>query len=162
MKARLILFVTLFLLMLVTGVFWGTWFTLTRSIRAFSPAEFIHIGQVIIANVAAPMRIIFPACLFFMLLSLVAYPEKKTIGFYWGVAALVLLAATLVITLTILVPIDNEIREWTAATAPPNWDSLRNRWDQFHTVRTFTALGSFACYALAILNYPFARRHAKY
>ena len=40
--------------MLITGVFWGTWFTLTRSIESFSSEEFVHIGKVIIANVAVP------------------------------------------------------------------------------------------------------------
>ncbi len=38
MKSKLVHFIALFLLMLVTGVFWGTWFTLTRSIEAFSLA----------------------------------------------------------------------------------------------------------------------------
>jgi hypothetical protein len=54
-------FAGLFLLALVMGVFWGTWFTLTRSIETFSADEFIHIGQTIITNVAWPMRILMPA-----------------------------------------------------------------------------------------------------
>ena len=54
------------LLMLITGVFWGTWFTLTRSIGEFSSAEFIHIGKVIIANVANPMKILMPAGILFL------------------------------------------------------------------------------------------------
>jgi hypothetical protein len=37
---KLIYLVSLFFLMLITGVFWGTWFTLTRSIESFSPDEF--------------------------------------------------------------------------------------------------------------------------
>ena len=58
MKSKIIDFAALFLLALVTGVFWETWFTLTRSIETFSAAEFIHIGKTIIANVAVPMRIL--------------------------------------------------------------------------------------------------------
>jgi len=47
MRHKIIIFCSLFLLMLITGVFWGTWFTLTRSIESFPAEEFIHIGKVI-------------------------------------------------------------------------------------------------------------------
>ena len=77
MKTKLIPFIALFLLLLVTGVFWGTWFTLTRSIEDFSAAEFIHIGKVIIGNVALPMSIIMPSCILVMILSSWFYQQKK-------------------------------------------------------------------------------------
>ncbi|HEV8376090.1 MAG TPA: hypothetical protein VGR38_07645 [Candidatus Polarisedimenticolia bacterium] len=63
---------------LVTGVFWGTWFTLTRSLESFSAAEFPHIGKTIIANVAMPMRLLMPGCLLFMILRLLRYPSKRS------------------------------------------------------------------------------------
>jgi len=56
--------------MLVTGIFWGTWFSLNRSIQVFSAEEFIHIGKTIIANLAVPMQFIMPSCILFMLLSI--------------------------------------------------------------------------------------------
>src|ERR1041385_7568707 len=84
-------FAGLFLLTLVTGVFWGTWFTLTRSIETFSAGEFIHIGQTIIRNVAWPMRILMPACILFMITSVSLIPKKNSIGLYLGIAACVLI-----------------------------------------------------------------------
>ena len=69
MKLKWIEFTSLMLAVLVTGVFWGTWFTLTRSLESFAAAEFIHIGKTIIANVALPMRILMPATLLIMLLA---------------------------------------------------------------------------------------------
>jgi len=101
MKVKLIQFTASFLLMLVTGVFWGTWFTLTRYIENFSAAEFIHIGKIIIANVAVPMSIIMPACILLMILSLWFYYPKNTLGFYINIAALLLIIITLLITLLI-------------------------------------------------------------
>jgi hypothetical protein len=80
MKHKLIkpvFFVALVLLMLVTGVFWGTWFTLTRSLETFSPAEFLHIGQTIISNVAVPMRIIMPLCIVLMIFSAWLYLRRN-------------------------------------------------------------------------------------
>jgi hypothetical protein len=82
MTLKLTNFVALFLLALVAGVFWGTWFTLTRSIETFSPAEFIHIGKTIIANVAWPMRILMPACILFMLLSGLALSGEEVAGIF--------------------------------------------------------------------------------
>ena len=127
MKYKFIYFLALFLLMLTTGVFWGTWFTLTRSIDNFSPEEFIHIGQVIILNVALPMRFILPLTLLFMLLSLWFYADKKSTGFYMGIISSGLIILVLLITLLILVPIDNSIKTWTAETIPPDFPNLRSR-----------------------------------
>jgi uncharacterized membrane protein len=154
MKTRLIQLICLFLLMLVTGVFWGTWFTLTRSLANFTAPEFIHIGKVIIANVAVPMSIIMPLCILFLILSCWYYPKKRTAGFYFCISALILIIITLLITLVILVPIDNQIKEWTAATIPADWEALRLKWENFHTMRTFTSLASFACYEISVIINP--------
>ena len=45
MTNRIVQFAGIMLAALVTGVFWGTWFTLTRSLDSFSAAEFLHIGK---------------------------------------------------------------------------------------------------------------------
>ena len=151
MKHRIIYFGSLVLLMLITGVFWGTWFTLTRSIDNFSSEEFIHIGKVIIANVALPMSIIMPAGILLMILSLWLYKHKKSIRFYIGLLSFVLLIATLLITLIVLVPIDNEINKWTSVNLPRDWEDIRRKWDAFHEIRTFISLTSFGFYSLFVL-----------
>lgn len=151
MRTTLIAFISLLLLLLVTGVFWGTWFTLTRSIDSFSAEEFIHIGKVIIANVAAPMRILMPTSILFVILWIWWYNHKKSIGFYFGVLGLAALLITLLITLLVLVPIDNQIKEWRAATVPSDWTVLRDKWQTFHAGRTLTAVISFACVALSVI-----------
>ena len=142
----------LFLLMLITGVFWGTWFTLTRSIESFSPDEFIHIGKVIITNVAMPMRVIMPSGILFMLLSLWIYKRKKTASFYIGILSVILIIATLLITLLVLVPIDNDLKVWTATTIPVDFETIRHKWRTYHAIRTFLSLASFACFSLFVLN----------
>jgi uncharacterized membrane protein len=149
---KLIYVGALFLLMLITGVFWGTWFTLTRSIESFSPDEFIHIGKVIIANVAMPMRVIMPAGILLMLLSLWIYKRKKTASFYIGILSVILIIATLLITLLVLVPIDNNIKMWTATTIPADFEAIRHKWRTYHAIRTFLSLASFLSFSLFVLN----------
>jgi hypothetical protein len=143
MTYRFIQFIALFLLMSVTGVFWGTWFSLSRSMEVFSAAEFIHIGKTIIQNLAVPMRIIMPSCILFMFLEIWFHPRKKSPPFYFSLLSLVLIIAALVITLGVEVPIDNQIKEWTAETAPIDWEAIRDRWEFFHGLRTFVSLCAF-------------------
>jgi hypothetical protein len=150
-KLVILQFLTLVLSALVLGVFWGTWFTLTRSIDSFSAAEFIHIGNVIIANVAVPMSMLMPSAIIIMFLSIWMYRDRKSAAFYSAIFSLVLLLVTLLITLLVLVPIDNNIKQWTSESLPENWNLIRDRWDRFHFARTVTSFLSFASYALSVL-----------
>jgi uncharacterized membrane protein len=152
MTQKLIHFITLILLVLITGLFWGTWFSISKTIETFSVAEFIHIGKTIIHNVAIPMKIIMPSCILLMAVSLWLYPQKNTMGFYFIVSAFALLIASLVITVGIEVPMDNQIKTWTPETAPSNWEAIRTNWEFFHTIRTFTSFASFSFFSAALLK----------
>jgi uncharacterized membrane protein len=145
-------FTALLLTALVTGVFWGTWFTLTRSLESFPPNEFIHIGKTIIANVAIPMAIIMPASLVALLMATVQYYRYDKTSFYMGGLSFLFMAITLIITVGIEVPIDNQIKTWTAQTIPQNWINLRAFWNKYHTVRTFTSITSFILITWSVLR----------
>jgi uncharacterized membrane protein len=152
MKLKSIEFTGLMLTALVTGVFWGTWFTLTRSLENFSPAEFIHIGKTIIANVAVPMSVLMPVTLLLMLLALWQSFKTNRSSFYWYGLSFISMIITLIITVAVEVPIDNQIKTWSVQNIPSNWQSLRHIWNQFHTARTFSAIASLGFFALGILN----------
>lgn len=144
MKLKAVEFSALMLAALVMGVFWGTWFTLTRSIHDFSTTEFIHIGKTIIANVAVPMSIIMPLTLLLQLIAALLVRNVNRPSFNLYSASFVLMILTLIFTVAVEVPIDNKIKTWTESTVPSNWESLRLKWDQFHTLRTFTSIASVA------------------
>jgi uncharacterized membrane protein len=148
-QRKLILFITLLLLMLITGLFWGTWFSLSRSIDNFSASEFINIGKTIIKNVANPMRVIMPLCILLMAVSLWLHPDKRSVTFYLILTSFVLLIVTLIITVGIEVPMDNQIKTWSPETVPSDWTAIRSRWQLFHTMRTFTSLASFTLFTAA-------------
>lgn len=154
MKTQIVQFISIVLLVMVSGVFWGTWFTLTRSLNEFPAAEFIHNGKVIIDNLAIPMRILFPACLLFVLLTLLLLPKNGSKAFYWTLASLILLAAALLITLLVEVPIDNQIKIWSPASPPADWERIRDTWGTFHLLRTMAALASIYCYIVPVIFYP--------
>jgi uncharacterized membrane protein len=136
--------------MLVTGAFWGTWFTLTRSLSEFPPDNFIRIGKTIIANVAWPMRILMPATLIILLWLCFATSRIRP-SFYFFLVTLILMVITLIITVGVEVPIDNQIKVWTPDTLPPNWTDLRATWDQFHALRTLTSVVSFISLSIGVV-----------
>lgn len=152
MKLKWIEFTSLMLAVLVTGVFWGTWFTLTRSLESFAAAEFIHIGKTIIANVALPMRILMPATLLIMLLAVWQSRSIHKPAFYLYSVSFLLMLVTLIITVAVEVPIDNKIKTWTENTLPTNWQTLRQTWDQFHTIRTFTSIASLGFFTWGLIK----------
>jgi uncharacterized membrane protein len=147
--------------LLVTGLFWGTWFSLSQSTEDFSAAEFIHIGKTIIKNVAFPMRIILPLCILSIFLVAWWYPFKKSGGFYYTTASFILILVTLLITLLVEVPIDNQINLWTTATVPSDWEGIRAKWQFFHSLRTITSTASFTCLAVTNVFYnPVTIKHS--
>jgi hypothetical protein len=139
MKLKLAQFSTIILFALVTGIFWGTWFALSQSIVAFRPQTFLDIGQTAIRNLAVPMRILVPLALVSALILLALLP-KRSAAFALAVAGFMLMVCALVLTLAVEVPIDNQIKLWTVATLPADWQAVRDRWEFYHALRTFVSI----------------------
>jgi uncharacterized membrane protein len=139
------------LLTLVAGVFWGTWFSLSRTMHVLPPDYFITIGKQIMQNVALTMSIIMPASIIALAILLIGSWKIKGVYFYTVLVSLVLFILALVITLTVEVPIDNQIASWTPETIPADWQHICDRWEQFHTFRTFLSLGSVTFFYVALI-----------
>ena len=141
---RLILFVHVFLFALVVGVFWGTWFSLSRSMDSITASTFLEVGHTMIANLGGPMAVLMPATLLSALPVLfVLYRRRHRRSFYLILVGTALLVVALVITLSVNVPIDDAIAGWTVDTLPSDWTSIRNRWEVYHAARTFISLVGF-------------------
>ena len=111
MKLKIAQFINILLLFSVAGVFWGTWFSLARSITSITPETFLAIGQIMIGNLALPMSILMPIALLSTLPVLVLlYRQKAMSAFYLTLCGLALFVIALVITLVVNVPIDNQIK----------------------------------------------------
>jgi uncharacterized membrane protein len=145
MAARVTQFVSIFLLVLVVGSLWGTWFGLSRSIEALSPETFLEVGHVMIGNFGAVMPVLMPSAVLATLLSGILLLRVRPGAAYLTLAGFVCFVGVTLVTLLGNVPIDNLIRGWTPATLPADWREARDRWQAFHTVRTFLSLAGLAC-----------------
>lgn len=152
MRQRSLELITAILLTLVTGVFWGTWFSLSRTMHNLSPEIFIIIGKEIMNNVAVTMSIIMPASIVGLLILLIGSWKARTVYFYCMLTTLILFIIALIVTLAVEVPIDNQIRTWTVTTIPADWENIRDRWEWYHTIRTFLTLTCISFFITAILN----------
>jgi uncharacterized membrane protein len=140
-KSKIAYAVNIMLLFLVAGVFWGTWFSLSRSITSISPQTFLEIGRIMIQNLAQPMRILFPLALVStMPVLFILYREKSRNAFMFSLIGLALFIVALLATLLVNVPIDNQIKQWTVSTLPIHWQAIRDRWQFYHTIRTFASI----------------------
>jgi hypothetical protein len=140
MTVKLMQFITIVLVALVVGVFWGPWLGLSRSIDAFTPETFLAIGHTMIGNLAPvmPVLVLLAAASQLVLVALL-YRQRST-GFPAMAIGFALFLVALLVTLLVEVPIDNQIKAWTIDSLPANWMELRDQWERFHVLRTFSAL----------------------
>jgi hypothetical protein len=62
-----------------------------------------------------------------------------------------LLAATVPLSLTCLVPINNRVAAWDLGALPADWKSDRRRWDRYHAIRiVILVLASVAIVAAVV------------
>jgi uncharacterized membrane protein len=151
MRTRTAQTVTIVLFALVMGVFWGTWFALSRTMDRLSAETFVAVGHEMIRNLGVPMAILLPLALLSALVTLVLlWQGGRAAPFWWLLAGFLLMVAALVITLAVEVPIDNKIEVWTAATLPGDWRSIQSRWETFHTIRSFLSIAAVVAATISL------------
>ncbi|MFD9811854.1 anthrone oxygenase family protein [Streptomyces sp. NPDC059080] len=80
--------------------------------------------------------------------SLVLVAVWAIAGWHRPSAGLVVIAAALLIlsvimSLLLLVPINNRGKTWTPENRPEDWKEQKNRWDRFHYVRVAVIIAAF-------------------
>lgn len=76
-------------------------------------------------------------------------------GWHHDGAGLVVIAGALLIlsvvmSLLLLVPINNRGKTWTTENRPEDWKEQMNRWDRFHYVRVAVIIAAFALLVAAL------------
>jgi uncharacterized membrane protein len=140
MALKLLELINIVLLLLVSGMYWGPWLALTRSMATFEPAVFLAIVQRLNRNMEPLMTALLPVALLSTLPVLaLAYGSHPT-TFWLTLAGFLLFVVTLLVTILVEVPIVKQIVTWTPSTLPDNWQQLRDRWGAFHLARIIPSL----------------------
>ena len=149
---RILQLVSVMLFALVTGVFWGTWFSLSRSMDAITAATFLEVGKIMISNLGRPMSLLLPASILSAVpIMYVFYRRRESSAFILATLAVSLMLAAMTITLLVNVPLDYRFTEWTIATLPPDWRVSRDRWEFYHGVRTLLSVAALSSLVGSVL-----------
>lgn len=132
--------VSITLLALVGGMYWGPWLAVSRSMATFEPDVFLAIVKRMSLNMAPLMTVLTPVALLSTVPVLILSYGTRPETFYLTLAALALFILTLLVTMIVEVPIVKQIETWTVATLPKNWQQLRDRWGRFHLLRIVPAI----------------------
>ena len=136
--------ISILLAALVTGVFWGPWVGLTRSLATFTPEAFLAIGHRLNLNLAPLMTVLMPVSLLSMVAVLVTSYGGHPMTFYSTLAGLALFVVALLVTVVIEVPIAQQVKSWTVSTLPGDWQRLRDRWASVHIIRVVSGIVGLA------------------
>ncbi|MFI5978888.1 anthrone oxygenase family protein [Streptomyces sp. NPDC051452] len=67
------------------------------------------------------------------------------------VIAAALLIVSVIMSLLLLVPINNRGKTWTPENRPADWKEQMNRWDRYHYVRVAVIVAAFAFLVTALV-----------
>ena len=136
---------------LVSGLFWGPWLALSRSMSTFEPAVFLAIVDRLNRNMARIMSILMPVALLSLVPVLVLSFTERPTTFYLTLTALVLFLIALLVTVLVEVPIVQQITTWTVATLPDTWQQLRDRWGAFHIIRIGVSIAGLILLLIGVI-----------
>jgi uncharacterized membrane protein len=91
---------------------------------------------------------------FWYITSLVLVGVWAVAGWHHGtglvVTAAALLILSVIMSILLLVPINNRVKTWTPENRPADWKEQMNRWDRFHYVRVAVIIAAFALLVAAL------------
>jgi uncharacterized membrane protein len=67
------------------------------------------------------------------------------------VTAGALLIVSVIMSVSLLVPINNRSKTWTPENRPADWKEQSNRWDRYHYARVAVIVAAFALLAAALV-----------
>ena len=82
------------------------------------------------------------------------YFQTRSRSRWLALAAVTLMAAVFVVTLTVNLPINGDQLDWSAHAPPADWADVRDRWQIAHAVRTVAAGVAFGLLAMAASARP--------
>lgn len=70
----------------------------------------------------------------------------------WAIAAAVLFAGSVLLSIVVLVPINNRSKRWTPLDAPDDWREQLHRWDGWHYLRMAMIVTGLVALATAVVR----------
>ena len=142
MRASLLLHVARPGATLLLGLFaGGVLFTvLAPSLRRLPGPAYVRYWQALNVDYGRSMPVLLLSCLALLLVTCVLSYRRGLLVGGLSVAALLLVTATIVLTLTRLEPLNQLATSWDADQLPIGWVDVREQWWTLHKIRTVLAV----------------------
>lgn len=139
-------YVTVLLTALVVGTMFGIWFGYNPA--GISGPAYVEVQQGAIRALNLPMPVLGLICILLCLLCAYMARASRAQALTYVVVAGLLVAAGL-ITRFLNQPINAIVMTWNPQNPPAEWTLLRDKWWQWHILRTSIALVGFALLVFA-------------
>jgi uncharacterized membrane protein len=135
-----------FAAVLFSGLFAGflvTVLVLEASLREFGPEVYTQVRLIELAHLDDLATALLPLAFLAAVALTVCVIRRRGTVRWLAVAAVLLLLVTLVISVSISVPINTAQQSWSVVAPPGDWSSVRDRWQLAHVARTTTSVLAF-------------------
>ena len=147
-----------FVAVLFSGLFAGflsTILVFEATLRGYGSAVYTQVRLIELAHLDdLATGLLVPAILGSAALAL-AVIRRRDADRWLALTAVLLLLVTMVISVSISVPINTAQLSWSVAAPPADWSAVRDRWQLAHVARTTTAVLAFVLLTVAVM--PTAR-----
>jgi uncharacterized membrane protein len=150
-----------FAAVLFSGLFAGfltTVLVLEASLRGYGAAVYTQVRLVELEHLDDLATALLPAAILASIALTLTIIRRPASGRWLTLTAVLLLLATLVISVTISVPINTDQHDWSVLAPPGDWSAVRDRWQLAHAARTTTAALAFVLLTAVVM--PLRRRPA--
>ncbi len=151
MEYLIVMAVPLALMGVLTGVYWSAEIH-DRRIDRLSASQYMAMHQMRDGTFAKVMPFVGLGTLLAVIMSVVLAIEPGWPQ-WLGITAVGLMVIDIVFTVTRQLPLNREVQNWTEATIPAHWRSVRDGWASNHRMRTlFGTLGYGALIAAVVMS----------
>jgi uncharacterized membrane protein len=151
---------TAFVAVLFSGLFAGfltTVLVFEASLRSYGATVYTQVRLIELAHLDdLATGLLVPAMLGSAALTL-AVIRRHDGGRWLALTAVLLLLVTMVISVSISVPINTAQLSWSVVAPPADWSAVRDRWQLAHVVRTTTAVLAFVLLIVTVMRLRWSR-----
>jgi uncharacterized membrane protein len=124
--------------------------------ESFRQTTYIEVQQATVRNLRPVMGTLLPASVAANLafVVLMAREASRSRAFALTAAGLIGQVASLAVTARYELPINSRVHTWSSTDPPQGWQTARDRWDKYHTVRTATSVAGLGCLTAAVVGRP--------
>ena len=134
---------------LVAGILIG--YLASRPARStLSPSSFVQYQQIVHTYYQPMMQVLMLGAILVGIVWLIMLRrEVRSASFAFAASAVIGTVAIAVITISVNVPINEQLMAWNSISPPADLQTTWSRWESAHVVRTIVAVLAFTCAVIA-------------